>query len=186
MPTLRNEAARKTLLERLGRVTPESKAQWGRFDAPRMMCHLGDALDEALGRHRPAPWVRDWARCCCATSRSSTWQSTWCPCRRERGSARAAGRGTWRLRDEPAAGGGGGRRDGGHATRQGSGSLPAGEHERCPLERTRLEAHRSPPAAVQLLAGTEEQGLTLACIQLGSYETGPNKDKSARGGYRSC
>lgn len=50
MPTLRNEAARKALLERLRRVTRESKAQWGRFDAPRMMCHLGDALDEALGR----------------------------------------------------------------------------------------------------------------------------------------
>ncbi len=50
MRSLRNEAERKTLLERLGRVRPESKAQWGRFDAPHMMCHLGDALDEALGR----------------------------------------------------------------------------------------------------------------------------------------
>ncbi len=50
MPTLRTEARRKELVERLARVTPESKAQWGRFDAPRMMCHLGDALEEALGR----------------------------------------------------------------------------------------------------------------------------------------
>jgi hypothetical protein len=50
MPTLRNEADRKALVERLARVTPESRAQWGRFDAPRMMCHLGDALDEGLGR----------------------------------------------------------------------------------------------------------------------------------------
>jgi hypothetical protein len=50
MPTLRNEAGRKALLQRLGRVMPESKAHWGRFDAPRMMCHLGDALEEALGR----------------------------------------------------------------------------------------------------------------------------------------
>ena len=59
MPTLRNDVERKALLERLGRVTAESKAQWGRFDAPRMMCHLADALDEALGRlvvprHGPA------------------------------------------------------------------------------------------------------------------------------------
>ena len=52
MATLSNEADRKALLERLGRVTPESKALWGRFDAPRMMCHLGDALDETLGRKR--------------------------------------------------------------------------------------------------------------------------------------
>ena len=50
MPTLRTEARRKELVERLARVTPESKARWGRFDAPRMMCHLGDALEEALGR----------------------------------------------------------------------------------------------------------------------------------------
>jgi len=50
MPTLRNEADRKKLAERLGRVTPQSKPRWGRFDAPRMMCHLGDALEEALGR----------------------------------------------------------------------------------------------------------------------------------------
>ena len=50
MATLRDAAGRKALVERLGRVTPESKARWGRFDAARMMCHLGDALDEALGR----------------------------------------------------------------------------------------------------------------------------------------
>ncbi len=50
MPTMRDAVGRKALVERLGRVTPESKAQWGRFDAARMMCHLGDALDEALGR----------------------------------------------------------------------------------------------------------------------------------------
>lgn len=50
MPTLRNEADRKALVKRLAGVTPESKARWGRFDAPRMMCHLGDALEEALGR----------------------------------------------------------------------------------------------------------------------------------------
>lgn len=49
MATVRNEADRKGLVERLGRMRPESKAQWGQFDAPRMMCHLGDALEEALG-----------------------------------------------------------------------------------------------------------------------------------------
>lgn len=50
MATLSNEADRKGLVERLGRVTRESKARWGQFDAARMMCHLGDALEEALGR----------------------------------------------------------------------------------------------------------------------------------------
>lgn len=52
MPTLRNAADRRGLLERLQRVKPEAKAQWGRFDAGRMMCHLADALEEALGRRR--------------------------------------------------------------------------------------------------------------------------------------
>jgi hypothetical protein len=34
MPTLRNEADRKGLVERLGRLRPDAKAQWGSFDAP--------------------------------------------------------------------------------------------------------------------------------------------------------
>ena len=60
MPTLRNEADRKGLVERLGRMRPEAKAQWGSFDAPRMMCHLSSALDEGLGTLEvpPAgPWM---------------------------------------------------------------------------------------------------------------------------------
>jgi hypothetical protein len=60
MPTLRNEADRKGLVERLGRVRPDTKAQWGSFDAARMMCHLADAMDEGLGALEvPAsgPWA---------------------------------------------------------------------------------------------------------------------------------
>jgi hypothetical protein len=61
MPTLRNVAERKALVARLGRVRPEAKAQWGALDAPRMVCHLGDALDSGLGELQvPAgmgPWV---------------------------------------------------------------------------------------------------------------------------------
>jgi hypothetical protein len=49
MPTLRNESVRRDLAERLGRLTPESKPRWGTLDASRMMCHLGDALNEGLG-----------------------------------------------------------------------------------------------------------------------------------------
>ncbi|MFP5227439.1 MAG: DUF1569 domain-containing protein [Acidobacteriota bacterium] len=50
MPSLGNEADRSGLLERLARVTPESRPRWGQFNAGRMMCHLADSLDEALGR----------------------------------------------------------------------------------------------------------------------------------------
>jgi Protein of unknown function (DUF1569) len=49
VPTLRNEADRKELVERLGKLRPDAKAQWGSFDAPRMMSHLSSALDEGLG-----------------------------------------------------------------------------------------------------------------------------------------
>lgn len=60
MPTLRNESERRGLEGRLERVTPESRAQWGTLDAPRMMCHLSDALDSGLGVFevpRTGPWV---------------------------------------------------------------------------------------------------------------------------------
>jgi hypothetical protein len=50
MPTLRRDLDRKGLVERLGRVRRETKAEWGSLDAPRMMSHLSDALDSALGR----------------------------------------------------------------------------------------------------------------------------------------
>ena len=60
MPTLRDEAVRGELGERLGRLTAESKAQWGSLDAPRMVCHLSDSLDTGLGGVPIAttgPWV---------------------------------------------------------------------------------------------------------------------------------
>jgi len=50
MGTLRREVDRKGLAERLGQVTSETKAEWGSFDAPRMMCHLADSLDAGLGK----------------------------------------------------------------------------------------------------------------------------------------
>jgi hypothetical protein len=60
MPTLMDAAARKGLVERLGRVRPESKAQWGNFDAARMVCHLGDALDSAVGKLEVTPTGGPW------------------------------------------------------------------------------------------------------------------------------
>lgn len=49
MPSLRNEKDRRGLVERLEKVRPEAKAQWGSFDAPRMMCHLNDSLVAGFG-----------------------------------------------------------------------------------------------------------------------------------------
>ena len=49
MPTLRNQQTRSGLTQRLQRLTPETKPQWGKLDASRLLCHLADTLDMALG-----------------------------------------------------------------------------------------------------------------------------------------
>jgi hypothetical protein len=50
MGTLRKQVDRRALAERLARVRPDTRAEWGTMDAPRMLCHLADALDAASGR----------------------------------------------------------------------------------------------------------------------------------------
>jgi hypothetical protein len=50
MPTLRNQKTRSGLTQRLQQLTPETKPQWGKLDAPRLLCHLADTLDMALGK----------------------------------------------------------------------------------------------------------------------------------------
>jgi hypothetical protein len=49
MPTLRNQKTRGGLIRRLQNLTPETRPQWGKLDAPRLLCHLADTLDMALG-----------------------------------------------------------------------------------------------------------------------------------------
>jgi hypothetical protein len=49
MKTFWNAADRDALLERLDRLTPQSAAQWGRMDAPRMIVHLCDGFRMAAG-----------------------------------------------------------------------------------------------------------------------------------------
>jgi hypothetical protein len=49
MPTLLDPHDRAATLARLRRLTPATEARWGRFDAPRMLCHLADQLRVALG-----------------------------------------------------------------------------------------------------------------------------------------
>ncbi len=49
MPSLRKQAIRNSLTQRLLSLTPETRPQWGKFDAPRMICHLADSFAMALG-----------------------------------------------------------------------------------------------------------------------------------------
>jgi hypothetical protein len=47
--TLWNERDRRALDARLARLTPDARGQWGAFDAPRMLCHITDAVRTAIG-----------------------------------------------------------------------------------------------------------------------------------------
>jgi hypothetical protein len=49
MKTFWNEGDRRELRDRLARLSPESRAQWGRMDAPRMVVHLCDGFRMASG-----------------------------------------------------------------------------------------------------------------------------------------
>ena len=49
MRTLWNPPDRAALVERLGRLTAEAPARWGRFTAPRMLAHVNDALRMSIG-----------------------------------------------------------------------------------------------------------------------------------------
>lgn len=49
MRTLLDPADREALLQRFRCLSPESRPEWGSFTAPRMVCHLADALRVALG-----------------------------------------------------------------------------------------------------------------------------------------
>ena len=49
MHSLRNETIRNGLIQRLQHLTPETKPQWGKLDAPRLLCHLADTLAMSIG-----------------------------------------------------------------------------------------------------------------------------------------
>jgi len=49
MPTFWDSAARADLCERVARLRPEAKAQWGKFTAAQMLAHLNDAMRMATG-----------------------------------------------------------------------------------------------------------------------------------------
>ena len=55
MKTLWDEAARRSLLDRAARLTPASRPLWGSFTVDRMLAHLVDAFDMAMGDITPRP-----------------------------------------------------------------------------------------------------------------------------------
>ena len=52
--TMFNETDRASILKRLDQLTPDAKAQFGKFDAPRMVCHLIDSIRVATGEKTAA------------------------------------------------------------------------------------------------------------------------------------
>ena len=49
MKTLFDDRRRREFQDRLGRLTPSTLPQWGKFDAARMVVHVADSLKMALG-----------------------------------------------------------------------------------------------------------------------------------------
>jgi len=58
MTSLRDETARKQLVQRLQNLTPATKPQWGAMDAARVLCHLCDALAAGVGDLAAEPMNR--------------------------------------------------------------------------------------------------------------------------------
>ena len=49
MRTLLNDRDQKEVLDRVGRVGPDSQRRWGSMSAHQMICHLSDSFRAALG-----------------------------------------------------------------------------------------------------------------------------------------
>ena len=48
-PTLFDARSRDAILARLARLTPAAAATWGKFTAPRMICHVAAPMQQGLG-----------------------------------------------------------------------------------------------------------------------------------------
>ncbi|MGB6545681.1 MAG: DUF1569 domain-containing protein [Candidatus Acidiferrales bacterium] len=55
MKSLSNLRDRDEVLDRLGKVRPDSRALWGTMTAPQMICHLSDSFRGALGEKYISP-----------------------------------------------------------------------------------------------------------------------------------
>src|SRR5271165_5386324 len=58
MPSLRDENGRKQLVQRLQNLTPATRPKWGKMDAARVLCHLGDTLAMGVGETSAKPMNR--------------------------------------------------------------------------------------------------------------------------------
>jgi hypothetical protein len=55
MKSIWQKAARQELSDRLGHLAWDRPAAWGKFTAPKMVCHLADSLRMAMGDLKVAP-----------------------------------------------------------------------------------------------------------------------------------
>jgi hypothetical protein len=55
MKSIWQEKARRELHDRVGGLAWDSRALWGRFTAPKMICHLAESLKMAMGDLKVAP-----------------------------------------------------------------------------------------------------------------------------------
>ncbi len=56
MGTIAHDSTLRSLVERLGRLQPDTPRRWGTLSAGEMLCHLGDAHESVLGvRVPPGP-----------------------------------------------------------------------------------------------------------------------------------
>ena len=49
MKSIWQDEDRRAINNRVGRLTWDRRAEWGRFTAPKMICHLADSLKMAMG-----------------------------------------------------------------------------------------------------------------------------------------
>lgn len=56
--SLWNPDSRRELVDRLGRLTPDTQARWGRMSAPQMLAHLIDWMRMASGELQVVAWHR--------------------------------------------------------------------------------------------------------------------------------
>jgi Protein of unknown function (DUF1569) len=55
MKSIWQEETRRELHDRMARLAWDRRAEWGRFTAPKMVCHLADSLRMAVGDLKVAP-----------------------------------------------------------------------------------------------------------------------------------
>ena len=55
MPSLFDPSVRASILDRIARLTPDRKPEWGRFTAPEMVCHVSSGLRQGLGELEAGP-----------------------------------------------------------------------------------------------------------------------------------